>query len=114
MASRFELVTGVVADHRAVAVVVGTFAEVVNSTTLVHLGSFCLVRILCLRFISFMEETLGERVIRLSLFSFSFAAALTNCAALIASGDILNGTVYNVMTNTVSVSGEFLCQRDLF
>ena len=106
MVSRLELVTATVADHRAVAVVVGTFAELVNTTTLVHLGSFCVVRILCLKYISFMEETLGERVIRLSLFCISFAAAGANCAALIASGDILNGTVYNMMTNTVSVSGK--------
>ena len=106
MVSRFEPVTAAVAGSNAAAVVIGSLIELMNTSMLVHLGLLCIIRILCLKYISFMEETLGEKIIRITLLSLSFAAAVINCTALIVSGDILSGTVYNVMTNTVSVSGD--------
>ena len=68
-------------------------------------GSFCLVRILCLRQISLMEESVGEKVTRFMLFCFSICVAILNCTALIFSGDISSGTVFNMITRQMAQSG---------
>ena len=104
--SRFDFVAEIVKEDDIISILICTIAELVNTTTLVHLGSFCLVRILCLTKISFMEETVGEKPIRIFLFCFSFVAAIANCSALVVSGDIINGTVFNMMSQQITKSGK--------
>jgi hypothetical protein len=104
--SRFEFVTEIVKNDEIISIFICTVAELFNTTTLVHLGSFCLIRILCLRHISFMEETVGEKATRIVLFCFSFVVAVANCFALVVSEDIVNGTVFNMMSRQVTKAGK--------
>ena len=53
-----------------------------------------------------MEETIGEKIIRLTLFTFSLFMGTLNCIILTVSGDIFNGMVYNMLINRVAESGK--------
>jgi hypothetical protein len=53
-----------------------------------------------------MEETVGEKATRIVLFFFSFVAAVANCFALVVSEDIVNGTVFNMMSRQVTKAGK--------
>ena len=105
--SRFDFVTNYLRDCSALTLVICSFVELVNTSTLLHLGNSCIVRILCLNCISFMEETVGEFYTRIILFVISLSIGSANCVGLIYTGDILNGNVFNMMTGQMLNSGNF-------
>ena len=104
--SRFEMVNESVAEYKVLAAFIGCFTELINTTAQVHLGSVCLTRIIWLKYTTFMEETIGEKIIRLTLFTFSLFMGTLNCITLTVSGDIFNGMVYNMLINRVAESGK--------
>ena len=104
--SRFDFVNESVVEYKVLAAVIGCFTELVNTTSQVHLGSVCLTRIIWLKYIEFVEGTVGETKVRVILFLFSFMMGTANCVILTISGDIFNGMVYNMLSNQVAISGE--------
>ena len=86
--SRFELITEFLRIYENVTLIVCAFVELVNTATILHLGNSCIVRILCLKYISFMEETVGERATRAFLALVSYSAGIANCVALIITGGV--------------------------
>jgi len=81
--SRFEEITEFLRDHKIVTLIVCTLVELVNTATIFHLGNSCIVRILCLKYISFMEETVGEKTTRVLLAIISILTGIANCSVLI-------------------------------
>jgi hypothetical protein len=105
--SRFDLVRNYLRGCSTLTLGIGTFVEIVNTSTLLHLGNSCIVRILCLNWISLMEETVGEFSTRIILVVVSISIGSANCIGLIYSGDILNGTIYNMITGQMVTSGNY-------
>jgi hypothetical protein len=84
--SRCDAITDFLRDNENVSVILCIFVELVNTATIFHLGNSCIVRILCLKYISFMEETVGERATRGLLALISLSAGIGNSSALVVSG----------------------------
>lgn len=96
--SRFSQVRLYLRQNPNVSMAVCSFGEVTNTSTLFYAGTICLIRILCYKYVSFMEETIGEKAIRACMFGVSFVFGIGCCAALIVSRDIFSGTMYNIVT----------------
>ncbi len=79
-----------------------------NTSILIQVGNFCLIRMICQRHISFIEETIGENWTRSILALISFSIAIANCLTLLCNGMMLNGTLYNVLTAQLTIAGEVI------
>ena len=66
----------------------------------VNLCMVCLFRTACLVNVSLMEETFGERALRVTMVTSSMAFALSGCLLEIVTGDIRTGLPYNFITRT--------------
>jgi hypothetical protein len=64
----------------------------------VTVGFICIVRIFCLRNITFVEETIGETVIRIVFVCLIVGAGIGVCTVQIVTGDVTTGTVYILVT----------------
>ena len=106
--SRFETVVQFFRTHDSVAINVCLLVELVNTTTILYLGNSCIVRILCFSNISFMEEVIGEKVTRISLACITISTAVLNCIFMATTGDITNGTMFNMMTRQISKAGKYV------
>ena len=103
--SRYQAVNETVKNDQCLTTVLCTTVELVNTATMLHFGNSCVLRIVCLKFFSFLEEVVGEKTIRILVACFSFAGSIANCIALVLTGDILNGTMYNMLTKQTTKAG---------
>lgn len=63
-------------------------------------------RMLCLSNASFMEETVGEKMTRLTVGCACLISSVTVCALLISSGEISTGSVYSLATRLAVPGGK--------
>jgi hypothetical protein len=71
----------------------------------VHSGFLAIVRLICLIKMAFLEETLGENLIRSFMIGATLASNLAICTLETISGDINTGTPYTLMTTKISNAG---------
>ena len=103
--SRYQAVNDTVKNNQCLTTVLCTTVELVNTATILHFGNSCVLRIVCLKYFSFLEEVVGEKTTRILITSFSLTGSILNCTALILTGDILNGTMYNMLTKQTTKAG---------
>ena len=96
--SRFSQVRQYLKLNSNLSMVVIGIADLTNTSTLFYAATICIVRLLCLKFVSFMEETVGEKNTRLCMSSVSLIFGLGCVTVLIVSKDIFSGAMYSVVT----------------
>ena len=103
--SRFGSVVIFMRENLVPAVVASLIFEFAFVSATLSLGGIALVRLLCQINISVMEEQIGEKAIRVTHAFTTLAMAIISCIALLASGDILTGTAYNLLTAGTNTIG---------
>ena len=81
-------------------------AELFNVFAMLHLAHSCVVRFLCLKWVSFMEETVGERATRIIQAFLSLSISIANCTVQMYTGDITSGGVHDILTREIIKPGE--------
>ena len=66
----------------------------------------CIVRVLCLIKLDWMEEKVGEIWIRIIVASFSFICGTAVSIAQLVAGDILTGPIYSLIAKDVVKAGK--------
>ena len=67
----------------------------------------CIFRIACLTNITFVEELIGENIVRMALVGVSAIIATLVCIIEIGCGDIKTGLSFNIVTRSDVATGEF-------
>ena len=70
-----------------------------------HAGCLSIVRIVCMIDMNFMEETLGEILVRNLLAGISLTAAIGSSCFQILNDDMNTGTIYFLITKETVISG---------
>jgi hypothetical protein len=70
------------------------------------LGCACIFRIACLTNMTFVEELIGENIIRMCLVGISSIIATMVCVVEIGSGDIKTGLSFNMVTKSDVPTGK--------
>ena len=104
---RFELVVLYMRSNLVPAVMASLFLEFASVCVTISLGSIALIRFLCQINITVMEEQIGEITIRVVHALATLITAIVAAAALLASGDILTGSTYNILTASANTIGGF-------
>jgi hypothetical protein len=73
-----------------------------------NLGCVCIFRIACLTNITFVEELIGENIVRGTLVVSSAVIAALVCLIEIASGDIKTGLSFNLVTRKDVPTGNLI------
>ena len=71
----------------------------------VHGTCLCFIRTLCLTNLSFIEEMIGENLIRILMNGITLLMAISACTAQIISGEINSGTAYILLTEKIFKTG---------
>ena len=71
----------------------------------VHGTCLCFIRTLCLTNLSFIEEMIGENLIRILMNGITLLIAISACTAQILSGEINSGTAYILLTEKIFKTG---------
>lgn len=72
----------------------------------VNNGCICIVRILCIFNMTFMEEDLGERLVRILTVGSTMVASGIACIIFFVNDDINSGTPMSLLTNSSVPTGE--------
>jgi hypothetical protein len=82
--------------------------EFAFSTVCINIALTCLVRILCLINLTFVEESVGENRLRTFLAAATLVGGMGVVTTEIMSGDILAGLSFNLLTGNQTVAGNSL------
>ena len=89
-----------------IPVTITTVAELLNMFTIMHLSNSCIVRFLCLKWVSFMEETVGERTTRIIQAALSLTISVAHCCFQLYTGDMTRGSIHYILTREIVAPGE--------
>ncbi len=80
-----------------------------------HGGCLTIVRMVCMINMRFMEDTLGEKLVKNLSLGISFAAAITSSCVQILNNDMNTGQIYFLITKQTVAAGKILfpcCNAD--
>ncbi len=105
--TRFNIVTDFLCANRFAFMAVCTLVECIHLMGILHVGCFCLVRLMCLKNIEFTEVNLGEMNIRRGILTFGLVCQLGVVIAYnVVSNDSLNGPNAIVVTQVAVKPGD--------
>ena len=103
--SRLELVTSAAAASKPFVTVVCSLYCLAFVSVSVHSGLICVLRIVCLTNLTFVENVVGENKTRCVISVTAVTMAVTACAAQNVSGDINSGTAFAFLTRHAVTTG---------
>ena len=106
MLSRSEYIRNLLLEHEvilALASILFTFSLILLC---VHAGCLCHIRILWLTKMAFLEETIGEPMIRTMSLLVSTLSALAGTIVIFLSNNELTGSAVTVLTEKVILTGK--------
>ena len=84
--------------YPAPAVALCAVYSTVFASSCVGVGYLCVVRIICLRNITFVEESIGETTLRVVFIVVVVVSGVTVTTILIVTGDVASGTIFILIT----------------
>ena len=102
-----QQVKELVIANEAIAFIVCSIFEFSSSSASFNIGCVCFVRILCMINITFVEETLGENLVRLTLAISTFLVGFVMSGLEIFTGDMTTGVPFNLLTGNQTSTGDF-------
>ena len=78
-----------------------------------HGGCLTIVRLICMIDMNFMEESLGEKLVRNLSIGISLAAAISSSCAQILNNDMYSGQIYYLITKETVILGKKIIQQSL-
>jgi hypothetical protein len=109
--SRFDWIVKLSSESELFVTVVCSLYCLAFISVCVHSGCLCIVRILCLANLSFVEDVIGETRTRVSIAGLTVVLAIAACVAQILSGDINSGTAFAFLTRQAVATGTNLIIR---
>ena len=104
IASTFQLQ---LADKPIVATSLLTIHSIAFVAMNVHGGCLTLARMACMIDMNFMEENMGEKLVRNLAIGISLVAAIGSSCVQILNNDMNTGTIYFLITKQTVVSGNY-------
>ena len=103
--SRFEWVRNICRDYPTLLIIpcvlyVHSFASVC-----IHMGTICTIRVFCILNLTFMEDAVGEDLIRVLAIVFTLFWSIGICTLFIVIDDIYSGTPMTLFTHHVLPTG---------
>ena len=114
--SRFDFVVKLASDSKLFVTVVCSLYCLAFISVCVHSGCLCILRIVCLANLSFVEDVIGENRTRVSITGLSIFLAVAACVAQVLSGDINSGTAFAFLTRKAVTTGNSIkpCHNKFF
>lgn len=72
----------------------------------IQMGTICIIRILCILNLTFMEETVGETLVRIVAIGFTFFGTGAVCIVYIMIDDMFSGTAMTLFTHHILPTGQ--------
>ena len=104
--SRCPQAVGAIRDSNILAISACSVYEFAYATVCYNIACTCVIRILCLFSITFVEETIGENVVRKTLAFSTILCGAVTVAVEIYSKDIASGISFNLLTGNFSTTGK--------
>ena len=79
--------------------------ELAHWSVLLNIGLTCLVRIVCLVNVGFVEESVGENWLRGFVMAATVLGGIGAISADVISGDVVSGVPFNLLTRGQTVAG---------
>ena len=103
--SRFEVVTSAATENQLFLTAVCSLYCLAFVSVSVQSGLLCILRIVCLTNLTFVESVVGENRTRLGIAVTTVTLAVAACVAQNISGDINSGTAYALLTGHAVTTG---------
>jgi hypothetical protein len=99
------VVTSLAAESKLFVTVVCSLYCIAFISLCVHGGCLCILRLVCLTNLTFVESRIGETNTRLGIAVLTAVVATAACVAQNISGDINSGTAYAFLTRQTVDTG---------
>lgn len=104
--SRFGSIRTLCQDYPSLLIVPCILYVYAFVSVCIQMGSICIIRILCILNLTFMEETLGENLIRTVAIAFTLFWSIFICVLFVVIDDIYSGTAMTLFTHNVLPTGQ--------
>ena len=112
--SRFELIKEIFIQNNTLLTAVCLCYSFGFTCQCINAGCVCIIRILCLAQMSFMDETVGEFMVRLISLAITFTTGFGATLAFFLAGESTSGSLFTILTDQVRPSGVFFYSVNLF
>ncbi len=103
--SRFSLLKETFADNDILMTVICSFYSFGFICQCVNVGCVCIIRILCLVQMTFMDETLGEFKVRFISMTITLTTGFGAALAFFLAGESNSGSLFTIMTDQIRPTG---------
>jgi len=105
--SRFEFIRNLCSQNPSLLTFTSLMYVFAFVSVCIHNGSICIIKIACIISLTFMEETVGETLVRVVTISFTLLVSISACLLLTYLEDINSGTAMTLLTHQVIPTGNF-------
>lgn len=105
--SRFETVRILCSKHPELLTVTCTWYFYAYISLCTHNGCICVIRVFCIISLTFMEETLGETMVRMMAVIFTLGVSFSTCSMLVFLDEMRSGTAITIFVHRIIQTGKY-------